>query len=309
LETNARNDRKVFIGFQLLLIILIFGLISIIYKTNDKIKDKQLNYLNMKIKYENNNSTIKELNIKKNELLDIYNNKQSNNYYKEEFFKKVLELENKIIAKETNVKIAYVTFDDGPYYNTYKVLDILDKYNIKATFFTTSINGTYCYDKKTYNCLELYKEYAKRGHTIANHTYTHAIRKGLYASVDSFIRALKKQEERVKELSGGYVTNIVRFPGGSRSSGKLKNKIIAELKKLNYGWVDWNGFDGDGGMLKSKTEAWKNMKASIDEPIEVILFHDYSKITTSLLPEFIEFLQNKGYILLPLFYESNMIHK
>ena len=51
------------------------------------------------------------------------------------------------------------------------------------------------------------------------------------------------------------------------------------------------------------------MKASIDEPIEVILFHDYSKITTSLLPEFIEFLQNKGYILLPLFYESNMIHK
>ena len=62
-------------------------------------------------------------------------------------------------------------------------------------------------------------------------------------------------------------------------------------------------------MLKSKTEAWKNMKASIDEPIEVILFHDYSKITTSLLPEFIEFLQNKGYILLPLFYESNMINK
>ena len=77
------------------------------------------------------------------------------------------------------------------------------------------------------------------------------------------------------------------------------------------------GFIGTGnmakaiicGMLKSKTEAWKNMKASIDEPIEVILFHDYSKITTSLLPEFIEFLQNKGYILLPLFYESNMIHK
>ena len=309
METNVRNDRKVFIKFQLLLIILIFGLISIIYKTNDKIKDKQLNYLNMKIKYENNNRTIKELNNKKNELLSIYNNKQSNNYYKDEFFKKVLELENKIIAGESNIKIAYVTFDDGPYYNTYKVLDILDKYNIKATFFTTSINGTYCYDKKTYNCLELYKEYAKRGHTIANHTYTHAIRKGLYASVDSFIRALKKQEERVKELSGGYVTNIVRFPGGSRSSGKLKNEIISELKKLNYGWVDWNGFDGDGGMLKSKTEAWKNMKASIDEPIEVILFHDYSKITTSLLPEFIEFLQNKGYILLPLFYESNMIHK
>ena len=79
METNVRNDRKVFIKFQLLLIILIFGLISIIYKTNDKIKDKQLNYLNMKIKYENNNSTIKELNNKKNELLSIYNNMLTKN--------------------------------------------------------------------------------------------------------------------------------------------------------------------------------------------------------------------------------------
>ena len=309
METNARNDRKVFVKFEILLLILIFGLITIIYNTNIKIKNRQINYLTIVTEYNKNIDIIKKLENKKDTLISNYENKQSSNYYKEEFFKKVLELENKILAKETNVKIAYLTFDDGPYYNTYKVLDILDKYNIKATFFTTSINGTYCYDKKTYNCLELYKEYAKRGHTIANHTYTHAIRKGLYASVDSFIRALKKQEDRVKELSGGYITNIVRFPGGSRSAGKLKNEIIAELKKLNYGWVDWNGFDGDGGMLKSKDEAWKNMKASINEPIEVILFHDYSKITTSLLPEFIEFLENKGYILLPLFYESNMINK
>ena len=124
---------------------------------------------------------------------------------------------------------------------------------------------------------------------------------------------IKKQfpellEEQTCECCGKkFYYNYVQIK--KRVKRKLKNEIIAELKKLNYGWVDWNGFDGDGGMLKTKAEAWKNMKASINEPIEVILFHDYSKITTSLLPEFIEFLQNKGYILLPLFYESNMINK
>ena len=309
MERESNDNSKLLIAFQILIIVLIIGITYVIIKTDEKIKLKNNNYQHILKEYNDNLKTIEDLERKLNDLAIAYKEASVDINYKDEYFKAIKELEDKIIAKESDKKIAYITFDDGPYYNTYKVLDILDKYNVKATFFTTSVNGTYCYDKKDYNCLLLYQEYAKRGHTIANHTYTHAIRKGLYASVDSFVTALKKQETIVKELSDGYVTNIVRFPGGSRSSGKLKQAIIAKLKKLNYGWVDWNGFDGDGGMLKSKDVAWKNFKASIDEPIEVILFHDYSKITTALLPEFIEYLQNKGYILLPLFYDSNMVNK
>ena len=228
---------------------------------------------------------------------------------KDKYFGKIKELEEKIKSGESDAKIAYLTFDDGPYYNTHKVLDILDQYDVKATFFTISMNGEYCYDNKSANCYTLYKEYVSRGHTIANHTYTHGIRKGLYASVDSFIDAVDKQEEHIKNMTDGYVTNIVRFPGGSSTAGSLKNSIANALVAKGYGWVDWTAGDGDGGGLSSVDQAWANLKPTINDKIEVILFHDYSRITTSILPDVITYLKDNGYQLYPLFHDSVMIHK
>ncbi len=250
------------------------------------------------------NSQIEEVN-KEIETL----NKISIDDAKKELFAEAKKLEDKIIAGESNAKIAYLTFDDGPYYTTYKFMEVLDNYNVKATFFTQSGNGQYCYDNKNANCFDLYKEYAKRGHTIANHTYTHAIFRGLYSSTDVFIGAIDKQHEHIKEYSGGYVPNIMRFPGGSNTAGGLKQSIIAKLRERGYGWVDWTAQDGDGGELQSSTEAWGKFKSSINQNIEVVLMHDYSRHTLAILPDAIEYLQNNGYILLPLFYESNMINK
>ena len=236
-------------------------------------------------------------------------NKISIDEAKKELFAEAKKLEDKIIAGESKAKIAYLTFDDGPYYTTYKFMDVLDQYNVKATFFTQSGNGQYCYDNKSANCFDLYKEYAKRGHTIANHTYTHAIFRGLYSSTNVFIEAVDKQHEHIKEYSGGYVPNIMRFPGGSSTAGGLKQSIIAQLRERGYGWVDWTAQDGDGGDLQSSTEAWGKFKSSINQDIEVVLMHDYNRYTLAILPDAIEYLQNNGYILLPLFYESNMINK
>ena len=244
-----------------------------------------------------------------NNNLEIPNQIFNEEKNEENYYKSIKELEDKIINNESEKKIAYLTFDDGPYFNTYKVLDILDKYHVKATFFTTSINGKKCYDKKNENCLLLYQEYYKRGHTIANHTYTHSIKNGLYKSSNSFINAVLKQEDQVKKYADGYKTNIVRFPGGSNSAGKLKNEIIEKLRSIGYGWVNWTATDGDGGKLKSEKQAWKNFTSSIDENIEVVLLHEYSSITTNLLPKIIEYLQNNNYELYPLFYESNMVNK
>ncbi len=246
---------------------------------------------------------------KDNKLYNYSNQIIEDEITEEDYFKSIKELEDKILNNESDKKIAYLTFDDGPYYNTYKVLDILDKYNVKATFFTTSINGEKCYDKRSQNCLLLYQEYYKRGHTIANHTYTHSIWRGLYKSSNSFIDAVLKQEEHVKNYADGYKTNIVRFPGGSNSAGKLKNEIIQKLRQNGYGWIDWTAYDGDGGKLKNKKQAWKNFTSTIDQNIEVILLHDYNSITTNLLPDIIEYLKNNGYELYPLFYESNMVNK
>ena len=143
---------------------------------------------------------------------------------------------------------------------------------------------------------------------MANHTYSHLIFKGLYSSTDSFIKQVKKQEDLIKEKTG-ITTNIVRFPGGISSSGKLKNSITDELKKLGYGWIDWTASNGDGGWVGDKKTALANLKSTINEDIEVILFHDYSNATLSALPDAIEWLRSNNYVLLPLFYESKMVNK
>ena len=302
-----------FIVVELLLLVLIGVSLFIWFYFNDKKSSLEKDYKNdleeYNLKKEEYDAIVKESDELTNKLKVYDNLDESIKTTKEDYFKTIKELEDKIISGESNKKIAYLTFDDGPYYNTYKVLDILDRYNVKATFFTTNINGDWCYDNKKENCFKLYKEYLNHGHTIANHTYTHGIWRGLYKSVDSFMDALVKQEEHIKEQSGGYVTNIMRFPGGSNTAGKLKDGIIEKARAKGYGWVDWTAQDGDGGSLSSTTEAWSNFKSSINQNIEVVLFHDYSPITTAILPDVIEYLQNNGYILLQLFYDSNMINK
>lgn len=231
---------------------------------------------------------------------------------KKEVFVNASSLEKKIKAKETNAKIAYITFDDGPYYLTYKFLGILDKYHIKATFFTIGSGKTKCYDNSSYECTKLYSEIAYRGHTMGNHTYSHNLRRSssgyVYSSVNAFITQLDKQAENLLNRTG-VTTTIMRFPGGSSTAGRLKSSMISAIRSKGYGYVDWTAQDGDGGYLTSKTQAWNNFKNSINEQIEVLLLHDYSYITLSILPDMIEYLQNNNYVILPLFYDSVMVNK
>ena len=310
MEKRSRKSKRKFIITQCILIFFII-LFLILYFYYKDINNRNIIKYNEKVKELSNAILNKENELK--ELTDYYNSNSNIddkiNNLKDEYFNYLKELELDVKNGKKNIKIAYLTIDDGPYYNTYKVLDILDQHNVKATFFTTTVNGTYCYDNRKYECFNLYKEYIKRGHTIANHTYTHAIRYGLYNSVNSFIDAVKKQEEQVKKYASNYKTNILRFPGGSSTAGSLKNNIVKELQKLGYGYVDWNGYDGDGWNLSSKEEAWKYFTSSINEKIEVILLHDYSRYTTQLLPDMIKYLEDNNYILLPLFYDSIMIKK
>lgn len=310
-----RNKGKTSKGIILVLILLTISLSILLYFTyneyleyNNILKDNK--GLNSKINILNKEYT-KELDIKK-ELEDnentLNNTEEEIIKLKEEVFSLARKLEDKITNNESNYKIAYLTFDDGPYLSTDEVLDILDKYKVKATFFTIGLDKDICYDNNNYSCAETYKKEVDRGHTIANHTYTHAIFRGLYNSTTSFISDVKRQETLIEERTG-VKTNIVRFPGGSSTARGLKESIINELRNLGYGWVDWTANDGDGGYLPNTTVAWNNFTNSINENIEVVLFHDYSNITISILPKAIEYLQDNNYILLPLFYNSIKVNK
>jgi len=310
---ESRINKKRFIVLESCFILLIiFSLIGTyyFYRKSLVINNNSYNLRTILLEkekiYSNKKDKLNELNKKIKDYDDI--DKAINNI-QTEYFLSIKNLEDDILSGKSNRKIAYLTFDDGPYYNTYRVLDILRDKDVKATFFTISMNGEYCYDNRSENCFVMYNEYLKGGHTIANHTYTHAIRGGLYDSEYSFINAIERQEEHIKNQTNGYITNIVRFPGGSSQAKELKNPIIERLREKGYGWVDWSANDGDGKALYSKEQAWNNLYSTVNDNIEVILFHDYNGITTEILPDVIDYLRNNGYELYPLFYESNMINK
>ena len=316
-KESKRNGRK-FIICEILLLLIIIGSGIVWFYFNDKKKELEQKNIEINTEYKEKEesystyeSELKEI----EERIKSYDNLDDKiTESRKEYFNNIKKLEDEILAGTSDKKIAYLTFDDGPYYNTNKIFEILDKYNVKATFFLTNINGENCFDKKSENCYALYKEYVKRGHTIANHTFTHAIFKGLYNNPNTFIEAVNKQHEHIKEQTGGYIANILRFPGGiPTAKAKLGangfDQVTQKLREIGYGWVDWTAENGDGKDIQNKQQAWSMIKSYLNDNIEVILLHDYNSITTSMLPELIEYLQENGYILLPLFYESNMINK
>lgn len=83
-------------------------------------------------------------------------------------------------------KIVYLTFDDGPGEYTSKLLDILSKYNVKATFFTVGSGHP-----------DLLKAEADAGHSIGIHSATHDYSK-IYASEDAFFADLRKQQDTIE---------------------------------------------------------------------------------------------------------------
>lgn len=308
-KKQSKPSHIIIIIIEIILVIPTITLSFIYYQKYEKAlktqKELEKNYITLQENNLNNQNIYKE---KQQKVEQLNNLDKLINETKNETFKLASELEKKIENKETNYKIAYLTFDDGPYYLTDEFLKVLKKYKVKATFFTIGLDKEKCYDNRSKDCSTTYKKIVDNGHTIANHTYSHLIWQGLYSSPQSFINQVKKQEDLIKNLTG-VTTNIVRFPGGSATAGSLKNSIITELRKNNYGWVDWTAQDGDGGGVVNTTVAWINLMNTIDEDIEVILFHDYSYTTLSILPKAIETLEEKNYILLPLFYDSIKINK
>lgn len=308
---KKRRNKKTNIILNILIIILLITiicniLITIKIQNRKNERDNILTDINNTIV--NIEKTNNEIDNVKNNISILENIDNEISLVKKEYFNNIKTLEDKILSGKSNEKIVYLTFDDGPYYSTHQILDILTKYDVLATFFTIGLNKDICFDNKSEDCSGLYKREYDLDHTLANHTYSHGIFKGLYNSADSFMEQVKIQEDLIYKRTG-HKTNIVRFPGGSATAGKLKNEIIERLRANGYGWIDWTASTGDGGRLYSSDQAWNNFINSINSNIEVLLMHDYSKYTIEILPREIEYLQNNGYHIYPLFYESNMVHK
>ena len=204
-------------------------------------------------------------------------------------------------SAKAETKLCYLTFDDGPNNSiTPQVLDVLRKYDIKATFF---IVGT---------LLESNPDMARRiyeeGHLLANHSYSHNY-KTIYAGVNEFMSEIEKTEELIKQtvdFESDYFP-LIRFPGGSYYAGTYKDakKMIKEhLSSRGFYYCDWNSLNGDAEGAKKNANGlfeYFKKKTDLDENI-VVLMHDTvnKQATVDSLPQIIEYLKENGYTFLRL---------
>ena len=203
-----------------------------------------------------------------------------------------LESEPVVAQEDEGKKIMYLTFDDGPSANTQKILDILDQYNAKATFFVTGTNQKYNY---------LIKEAHKRGHTVGLHTYSHDYA-ALYKSVDAYFDDLNKVGEMVKKEIG-FVPRFIRFPGGASNTVSRKycpgimSTLVKEVKARGYQYYDWNADSTDAsGNHVAVSKLVANGTSSRANNINLLCHDTDAKSTTvEALPAIITHYQQLGY--------------
>ena len=181
----------------------------------------------------------------------------------------------------------YLTFDDGPNQYTKQILDVLDAYGVKATFFVMS--------NSNYN--HYMKDIVNRGHQIGLHTYCHNY-KTVYASEQAYFEDLGKISAVVKEQTG-VDTRLIRFPGGTSntvSKCSMKN-LTASVTDKGYFYYDWNVTNGDAAGASGSKTISDQLRFCSQFPKSskeiVVLMHD-KKLTAESLPYIIEYYQSCG---------------
>ncbi len=191
----------------------------------------------------------------------------------------------------------YLTFDDGPSENTLDILAILDKYDIKATFFMCG--GT---DERTQ---ELMKEVADRGHKIGMHSISHEYDK-IYQSVESFLADMNETYSCIYEATG-VKPDIMRFAGGSINNYNrlVYPQIIAEVTRRGFVYYDWNVSGEDATTHATWTSIYNNVLNGINENSSgraIVLLHDSAdkQLTVNTVEDIIVALIDRGYTFAPL---------
>ena len=224
---------------------------------------------------------------------------------RKEYGLKIRELEEKIQNGETDVRICYWTLDDGPTYITENFLDALDEMgeHVHVKFFTANQAND------SPNEEEMLRREMTSGHSVQNHSYAHVtLASGsVYVSVESFKEQIMLQDEWLYEVTGFHPT-IFRFPGGSAWGRDLLPGAVDAIKELGYEWVDWNCNLYDAGATEnlpsSGLEITRALTQIPEEPIAMILGHDWNTNTLIAMKSAIPQLMEQGYVFLPLFPES-----
>jgi len=179
-------------------------------------------------------------------------------------------------------KTVYLTFDDGPIPEiTQWVLDILQKHNIKATFF--------CIGDNIEKHPHIFQKVIDEGHTIGNHTFNHI---NGWNTPDAAY--LQNVEECRLSIIKGVRTDAKLF---RPPYGKIKPSQATAVKKMGYKIIMWDVLSADFDTTITPEQCLQNVIKNATNG-SVIIFHDSIKAFTNLeyaLPGVIEYLKKNGF--------------
>ena len=196
-------------------------------------------------------------------------------------------------VKPDNPKTIYLTFDDGPGPYTAQLLDVLARYNVKATFFVTALNSDY---------EDMIGRAYNEGHSIAVHTYSHDYRK-IYASEEAFFEDFNAMEDVIYRQTGQY-TKLCRFPGGSSNTVSQFNpgvmsRLVDIMNNMGYKYFDWNVDSDDAGHTKTTNGIYTNVTegcyAAAGYGYCIVLQHDVKDYSVAAIESIINWGLNNGY--------------
>lgn len=192
---------------------------------------------------------------------------------------------NNATENKKNEKTVYLTFDDGPTASTLEILDILDKYKVKATFFMLE-PGMKAFP-------DAVKRTVKDGHGVGLHGVTHDVSK-FYQSPESALKEMQTAQETLLSITG-VKTNLIRTPYGSIPYlTDSFRKVLSDNKFMLWDWNvdsdDWSA--SNKNYVQDVIDQLKTLDPSKHAPI--ILMHDRSG-TVEQLPDLLNYLQKNNY--------------
>lgn len=179
---------------------------------------------------------------------------------------------------KSDKKKVWLTFDDGPTDKlTQWILDCLDQFNARATFF--------CVGENLIKHPNLTNQMVEKGHVVANHSHNHL--NGWKTDVESYVENVNKCQ-----LHLPVKNNLYRPP-----YGKITRNQIKQLKALKKDIIMWDVLSGDFD-LNLSPEACFEASVRYTSPGSIIVFHDNIKAENRLkftLPRYLEYLSMKNY--------------
>ncbi len=176
---------------------------------------------------------------------------------------------------KTYEKKIFLTFDDGPTPGvTDNILDLLDRYDVKATFF--------CVGKRASQFPVLYQQQINRGHDAGNHSFSHL--DGWRTNSDKYIADIRRADNIIK-------SRLFRPPYGRitpRQAIKLHN---------NYRIIMWSLLAGDFDENTDKQSCLYNV-LNYTKPGSIVVFHDSERPAEKclyVLPRFLEYFLEKDF--------------